>query len=414
MGSMITLAIGRMEIDWGKNYFFRDHSALFQAQDVKLIPYYYVDTTGEPIIEMKEGFSRKLSSVEMRLDLLGYDLVSIRKLYEDLIIDCEADGCTLLFPFEEFYNVVSNIDIEAIDAVDTTVDFDEFFIDEYAKRYTFDDPQSKYKLQIENYKQNKQIWYPNIDLETFFGNLDPYITLRILAENPNNDDVELYWRFADVVENGWTTREDIVKQLPSDQKILIVTEGSTDTFVIRRAINTLYPDIADFFDFIDMEKHYPFTGVGNLSNFCLGLIRINILNKILVIFDNDTAAAEKYQQLETIDKPNSLLITKLPDHKDFENFTTFGPQGETSENINGKAVAIECFLDHNSIPQDPAVRWTSFNKQLQQYQGELIDKKRYIRAFKCCDLSGDSFNCDRLKYLIDYILEQWIHSQEVQ
>ena len=299
---MITLAIGRMKIDWGKNYFFRDHSALFQAQDVKLIPYYYVDTTGEPIIEMNEGFSRKLSSVKMRLDLLGYDLVSIRKLYEDLIIDCEADGCTLLFSFEEFYNVVSNIDIEAIDAVDTTVDFDELFIDEYAKRYTFDDPQSKYKLQIENYKQNKQNWYPNIDLETFFGNLDPYITLRILAENRNNDDVKLYWRFADVVENGWTTKENIVKQLPSDQKILIVTEGSTDTFVIRRAINTLYPDIADFFDFIDMEKHYPFTGVGSLSNFCLGLIRINILNKILVIFDNDTAAAEKYQQLETIDR----------------------------------------------------------------------------------------------------------------
>lgn len=245
----------------------------------------------------------------------------------------------------------------------------------------------------------------------FFENLDPYITLRILAENPNNDELELHWSFADLVEDGWISKEEIVKQLSPEEKILIVTEGSSDSFVIKKSIDSLYPDIADLFDFIDMQKNYPFSGVGSLSNFCLGLIRINILNKILVIFDNDTAAAEKHQQLETIDKPNSLLITKLPDHKDFENFTTFGPQGETSENINGKAVAIECFLDHNSIPQDPAVRWTSFNKQLQQYQGKLINKNSYIQAFKGCDLSSDSYNCAKLKYLIDYILEQWIHSQ---
>ncbi len=75
----------------------------------------------------------------------------------------------------------------------------------------------------------------------------------------------------------------------------------------------------------------------------------------------------------------------------------------------GKAVAIECFLDFNSISQTPAVRWTSFSIKLNQYQGELIDKENYVRAFKGCNLSGDSYNCVKLKYLIDYILEQWIH-----
>ena len=41
MGSMISLAVGRLEIDWGKNNGFVDHSALFQAGDVAQIPYYY-------------------------------------------------------------------------------------------------------------------------------------------------------------------------------------------------------------------------------------------------------------------------------------------------------------------------------------------------------------------------------------
>lgn len=85
MGSMITLGIGRMEIDWGKNNFFRDHSILFKTSDVKLIPYYYVDMdSDEPIIEMKEGYARKLSGIKKRLDLLGYDLVSLGKCMKTL------------------------------------------------------------------------------------------------------------------------------------------------------------------------------------------------------------------------------------------------------------------------------------------------------------------------------------------
>ena len=33
-GSMISLGVGTMEIDWGKNSYFKDHSALFKPEDV--------------------------------------------------------------------------------------------------------------------------------------------------------------------------------------------------------------------------------------------------------------------------------------------------------------------------------------------------------------------------------------------
>jgi hypothetical protein len=55
----------------------------------------------------------------------------------------------------------------------------------------------------------------------------------------------------------------------------------------------LYPDIADFFCFVDMKENYPFAGVGNLFNFCRGLTSIRIKNDILVIFDNDVAGVEQ-------------------------------------------------------------------------------------------------------------------------
>lgn len=412
MGSMINLGLDKMEIDWGKNNVFRDHSSLFQEKDVRLIPYYYVDIdTEKPIVEMKEGLARKLSSVRARLDLIGYDLYSIERLYNDYIEESEEFGCKIHFTFDDFYSMLSHIDVSNVNTPQIAVEYDEngFDLGEYVRKCILEDSQIKSNLPIAYIEQESVRWRNSAyDLGIFFENIDPYITLRILAENPNNGDLEVQWRFADVVEGGWTKREDIVKPLSAGEKILIVTEGSSDSFIIKKAIDSLYPDITDFFDFVDMEENYPFTGVGNLYNFCLGLIRINVGNKILVIFDNDTAGMEKYELLRTIKKPNSLLITRLPDFDEFSDFRTFGPQGEACENINGKAISIECFLDFASVNQTPSIRWTSYNKKSDQYQGELISKDSYVRVYKGCNLTDGSYNSSKLNYLIDYLLKQWV------
>ena len=74
MGSMIHLAVGRLEIDWGKNHGFKDHNPLFQTNDVKDVAYYYakdinggIDGSWEIITEYKEGLSTMtaLSSIRM-------------------------------------------------------------------------------------------------------------------------------------------------------------------------------------------------------------------------------------------------------------------------------------------------------------------------------------------------------------
>ena len=191
-------------------------------------------------------------------------------------------------------------------------------------------------------------------------------------------------------------------------RILIVTEGSSDSFVLKKAIEELCAEIADFFDFVDMKENYPFTGTGSLYNFCMGLCRINVLNNIMVIFDNDTAGVEKYKQAALLRKPQSFLVTKLPDHPDFCNIQTVGPQGTTTEDINGKAVAIECFLDFDSVPYSPSVRWTEYKKSEKAYQGELENKDEYVRAFKRANLTNSAYDSRKLKYLIEYLIKQWI------
>lgn len=389
MGSMITLGIGKMELDWGKNNVFNNHSCLFQKEDIKIVPYYYSDNE----IEYKKGFSKNIISVKRRLDLLGYSLHKIEELFnEELAMFKQLFSSSTPINFHNFYNTVINIDIENINMASEEYDFD-YDLGEYVR-----------ECVIQEIKELSTFpCYDAYDIGYFLENLDPYITLRILSENKNNHNLDVIWRFEDVFENGWILEEDIIPKLTTQEKILIVTEGSSDTDIIKKCIKLLYSDISDFFDFIDMEQNYPFTGTGNLKNFVKGLSKINILNNILVILDNDTSGISVYNDIKGIDLPNNLKVITLPNYKDFDNFKCKGPQGDSLENINGKAVSIECFLDHSSIDDEIYVRWTNFNDKLIQYQGNIEPKNLLIKSFH--QYYKQEYDFTKLKYLVDYILE---------
>lgn len=393
MGSMVSFGIGKLELDWGKNNFYSDHGSLFQPSDVKDIPYYYTDS----IVEYKEGLSRKLGSMKRRLDLLGYSLNSIKKQYERHLSEVPEYYSDTPLSFEDFYCVISNLDVS------------KMTLDEEWEHYDPGEFLSKYLFKHSEFNKIHNLSeIVDKEIGLVFENINPYITLRILAENQANNDLDVFWSYADIVDNGWVRREEIFEKVGSGQDILFVTEGSSDTYILKKAIQLLYSDISDFFTFIDMEDNYPFTGDGNLYNFCKGLISIGIKNNVLVIFDNDVAGVAKYNQLSEMNIPANMHIIKLPNHQSFECYKTIGPQGESFENINGTAVAIECFLDHSVIDNNEScVRWTSYNKSLDAYQGELIGKDKYTRKFLSFNHTTKNYDYEKLKFLIDFIYNEW-------
>ena len=296
MSSMIILGIDKLEIDWGKYNRFADHSILFLQSDITLIPYY------DDVVEMKEGFSRKLGSIKRRLDLLGYSLQTILQKYEEHLGMMSAYYSDVAISFEQFRRIINSIDFETIPA---DSNYGVCNLDEFISYYVLRDPEVRRCLS------------PDIeigaDLNVFFANLDPYLTLRLLAENEKNVDRLVQWRSADAVEvaddmvvTDWESRDNVVTPLSNAEKILVVTEGSTDSFIIKRAMKTLSPDIADFFHFVDMEENYPFTGAGNLFNFCRGLSKIKIQNNVLAIFDNDAAGTESFDQVRNLHRPKNF------------------------------------------------------------------------------------------------------------
>lgn len=411
MGTMICLGVGKMEIDWGKNSFVNDHSALFKSDDVHDVPYFYADAETESedhhvIIKYKKGLSRSLASMKKRLDLLGYTLPAVERMYSNLVKESALHSIDVALSFASFSKLLKEIDVRKINTPDFAYEYDEYGYDlgEFVRRCIIPEEEIYTHLLDATGGNTREVLS---DLECFFENMDPYIVLRLLAENPSGNDLDVFWAYADLVDAGWFAKEEIVKQLPVEKKIIVVTEGSSDSKILKKAIDKLYPEISDFFLFIDMTENYPFTGTGNLYNFCCGLSKIGVLNNTIVIFDNDCAGTEKYEKLKQVPKQSNLLVVKLPDCEEFERFDTVGPQGVSLENLNGTAVSIECFLDFNSVDFPPVVRWTSYSSASNKNQGELQRKEEYTRKFMNTNILEGTYNVSKIKYLIDYIIEQW-------
>ncbi|MFD1628834.1 HEPN/Toprim-associated domain-containing protein [Pseudopedobacter beijingensis] len=391
MGSYISLGVGELELDWGKNFGFRDYSKLFLPSDKKNIPYYYADDE----VILKPGYSTSLGRVKSRLELLGYSLKNLNNHFQQHNDNYPDYLEQPDISFETMLEIFSRINIKDYKNKKEDGDYDlgEYVIENIFLNETFKDLKNHIDI-----KDN--------DIGAYFENLDSLFTLRLLIENPNNLKMNLEWRTQDVIDGGWTNDNEIFVGVEEADKFLIVTEGSSDTFIIRKSLELLRPDILDFFTFVDMEDNYPFTGTGNLYRFCQGLASIRIQNKTLVLFDNDVEGIDKYNKTNKLNLPNQMKIMKLPELEEFNNFLTAGPTGETNENINGKAVAIECFLDLTK--STPIIRWTSYNKDLDAYQGSLENKDDYVRAFKVIKNSNDNYDFTKLTKLLDEIYKNCI------
>ena len=167
--------------------------------------------------------------------------------------------------------------------------------------------------------------------------------------------------------------------------------------------------MADFFNFVDVDERHHFWGTGNLVKFAEGLLRIEILNQILFVFDNDEEGFDAFRKLENLKLPVNMRAMLLPDLEEFRTFATCGPEGISVSDINGRAAAIECYLDHR-LDQYPApqVTWSNFKKDIGAWHGVLEFKESYSKHFY--EQSGDllrngSYDVSKLLKLIDALIQ---------
>lgn len=149
--------------------------------------------------------------------------------------------------------------------------------------------------------------------------------------------------------------------------------------------------------------------------FVQGLISIGILNQVLVIFDNDAEGSANFGRVRRLRLPANMRVMKLPDHPNFQEFDTTGPTGTTVEDINGRAAAIECYLDLNwQIQEAPRARWTTYNSALDRYQGELVNKEAHTRHFLTLPEQESRYDLQKMQKVVEAIIAECVAIAEGQ
>ena len=430
MGTIISLDVEDLSITCAKNDRGFDHGSLFQEQDrtrikSNQIDYDYFEREGEDPASMEMAFERSLKDIVPRLELLGFNLDRARREYEQCAIKWKEERLWFLdedaekFPepmnFSEFQQFATQYPISSLDNT-PVYNFDSKGKEKSWGRFT----DQEVKSRIPNCELHSEQAYSE---QSYFGELvnilHPYSVMRLLADGIANDLATVVWLYGPLVDAGWATEDEFISCARRRETFLIVTEGSSDVHILQHALNILRPGIADFFRFIDVSESHPFSGTGNLVKFAEGLVKIDVQNQVIFLFDNDTEGQEAHKRVSKLSLPPNMRGVLLPDLKEFRSFPTQGPEGNRNSDINGKAAAIECYLDLDVGKYPPAkVRWTSYKKSLEIYHGALEYKEYYAteflsRAPEC--ITGDSYNTSKIEVVLDILysectsmaLDQW-------
>jgi hypothetical protein len=226
-----------------------------------------------------------------------------------------------------------------------------------------------------------------------YGGSDLRGLVRLALEACDGDDEVVYDLTALAVDGYFEADEDLfgyaeylIDREKLDSRIVVLTEGSTDKCFLERSLTILYPHLAPYFSFMDFEGTKMPGGASVLGQLVRAFAGAGIANRVLALFDNDTAGNVAVDGLSRINLPANLRVRQLPTSSLAENYPTIGPTGLSKMDVNGLACSIELFLGEDVLRNDDgtlaAIQWTGFEPKLRQYQGEITNKNEIQERFR--------------------------------
>jgi len=225
-------------------------------------------------------------------------------------------------------------------------------------------------------------------LEILSSYADQRVLLRAILEHIDEKEV-VTLDLTDLVAGGWLDEHDFDsafrKGLEFDMGVpIIITEGTYDAQVLKGAIEILKPHLAPYIRFLD----YDFRNEGSASvavSTLKSFAAAGISNRIVAIFDNDSAAREAVTALKGIKLPPQYKVIHYPDINLANEYPTLGPQGNVTMNVNGLAGSIELYLGADVLKDNEGnlmpVQWKGYMSKIKSYQGELLYKSLAQKAF---------------------------------
>lgn len=242
-------------------------------------------------------------------------------------------------------------------------------------------------------------------LENFPYDYDQRTLLRALLEVTEPDE-KITYDITELVEGGYYESEpeniynEVIDNVTYDyeigDKFLILTEGSSDIQILKNSLELLYPHLSGYYSFMDFGISNASGSASSLVASVKSFVGADIRNKIIALFDNDTAAESAIRGLSKTKIPDNIKIVQYPNIQFLEDYPTIGPTGITNMNINGLAGSIEMYLGTDTLTEKNKlipVQWKGFDSALKKYQGEIIDKSTVIKKFekriKTCNVNPE-------------------------
>lgn len=221
---------------------------------------------------------------------------------------------------------------------------------------------------------------------------DPrYLIMAVLAALHDAKEVRI--DVTDIVLGGYMTTEDnpretalelITDEISTGVPVVVLTEGSSDARILEQALRVLKPHLVGFLRFPDFSFSPESNAVAlvkTLKTFASAGIR----NRVVAIFDNDTAAEEALLALKNVQLPRNFFVVRLPELSLATSYPTVGPTGAATMDVNGLAGSIELYLGEDVLRDKDGqlypVKWGGYSNLLQRYQGEVDHKKQVQKAF---------------------------------
>jgi len=248
----------------------------------------------------------------------------------------------------------------------------------YGQSSLLDDYPVSHMLNEQSLGEGSHFGFPSHDSRT---------VLRAMCEALGGD-ADVVMDLTDLVLGGWyDTDDDLVEEADylvsadyqTTQRIIALTEGGSDKRVFEAAFELLYPQLREYFAFMDFDELNVPGGAAFLVSFVKAFAAAGVINRVVAIFDNDTAAAVALRGLSGLKLPANVAITQLPVLDELKSYPTLGPTGTALTDINGLAASIELYFGRDVLMRADGsltpVQWKGFDKALGRYQGEITDKQ---------------------------------------
>jgi hypothetical protein len=228
-----------------------------------------------------------------------------------------------------------------------------------------------------------------------------------------NDEVIIEYDLTDVFNGGWID-SNLFDEV-GIEKIIVLTEGKTDIEFIKGTLEIFFPHLLGFYHFMDFDLSKSEGSASRLVHTIKAFIGAGIKNRIIAIFDNDSAALEELYHLKKIDLPSNIKVIQYPEIDLGNNYPTLGPTGIQNLNINGLAGSIELYLGRDILTENGnliPVQWIGFKEKINKYQGVLLTKNeiqdRFRKKLKSFDFQNfEEENWSDLIKILERIFEAW-------